>query len=52
MPSVNALAALMVYFTLIALGLAYLLFRFWTRGERPPSASRRPAITTVGSLEL
>ena len=35
LPSVNALAALMVYFTLAALGLAYLLFRFMTRGERP-----------------
>ena len=35
LPSVNALAALMVYFTLAALGLAYLLFRFLTRGERP-----------------
>jgi len=34
LPSVNALAALMVYFTLAALGVAYLLFRFMTRGER------------------
>jgi spermidine/putrescine transport system permease protein len=35
LPSVNALAALMVYFTLAALGAAYLLFRLMTRGERP-----------------
>ena len=35
LPSVNALAALMVYFTLAALGAAYLLFRVMTRGERP-----------------
>lgn len=52
MPSVNALAALMVYFTLLALGLAYLLFRFLTRGERAPSASRQPVIATVGGLDF
>jgi spermidine/putrescine transport system permease protein len=51
MPSVNALAALMVYFTLIALGVAYLVFRFFTRGERAPSPSRRPPVATVGGLE-
>jgi spermidine/putrescine transport system permease protein len=39
LPSVNALAALMVYFTLAALGVAYLIFRFLTRGERPAKGS-------------
>jgi len=49
LPSVNALAALMVFFTVLALGLAYLLFRLLTRGERAPSASHRP---TVGAMSL
>ncbi len=52
LPSVNALAALMVFFTLLALGLAYLLFRVLTRGERAARASRRPAVGTVGGLDL
>jgi hypothetical protein len=32
---VNALAAIMVYFTIAALGLTYLVYRFMTRHERP-----------------
>jgi spermidine/putrescine transport system permease protein len=35
LPSVNALAAIMVYFTIAALGLTYLVYRFMTRHERP-----------------
>jgi spermidine/putrescine transport system permease protein len=35
LPSVNALAAIMVYFTVTALGLTYLVYRFMTRHERP-----------------
>lgn len=50
-PAVNALAALMVYSTLIALGVAYLLFRFLTRGERASGTSPGAAVTTVGGLE-
>ncbi len=46
LPSVNALAALMVYFTLAALGVAYLLFRILTRGERPAEGSK----TMVGGM--
>src|SRR6185295_16956214 len=36
LPSINALAAIMVYFTIAALLIAYFLFRFLTRGERSP----------------
>jgi spermidine/putrescine transport system permease protein len=51
MPSVNALATLMVLFTLMALALAYLVFRASTRGERALGASRRPRVATMGRLE-
>jgi len=51
LPSVNALAALMVYFTLAALGLAYLLFRFPTRGERPTGGSGK-IVGGMGGLEM
>jgi spermidine/putrescine transport system permease protein len=50
LPSVNALAALMVYFTMFALGLAYLLFRFMTRGERPTGGSKM--VGGMGGLEM
>jgi spermidine/putrescine transport system permease protein len=52
LPSVNALAALMVYFTLIALGLAYLLFRFFTRGERRSGASRKSMAGDMGAFDM
>jgi len=52
LPSVNALAALMVYFTLLALGLAYLLFHFLTRGERRAGGHRRAALSEVGAFDL
>jgi spermidine/putrescine transport system permease protein len=50
LPSVNALAALMVYFTLFALGVAYLLFRFLTRGERPAGGSKM--VGGMGGIEM
>ncbi len=37
-PALNALATLMLLVTLLALALAYLVFRFMTRGERGGSA--------------
>ena len=39
LPSINALAAIMVYFTIAALLIAYFLFRFLTRGERGAGAA-------------
>ena len=50
LPSVNALAAIMVYFTLAALVLAYLLFRFLTRGERPAGGHGPGAGGMVGDM--
>lgn len=50
LPSVNALAALMVYCTLAALGLGYALYRLLTRGERAESA--RPLLAGPGRLDL
>jgi spermidine/putrescine transport system permease protein len=35
LPSINALAAIMVYMTLSAIGVAWLVHKFMTRGERP-----------------
>ncbi|HMK86649.1 MAG TPA: ABC transporter permease [Steroidobacteraceae bacterium] len=51
LPAVNALAALMVYFTVIALGIAYLLFRFLTRGERA-DRSTRLLVGDMAALEM
>jgi len=51
LPSVNALAALMVYFTLAALGVAYLLCRLLTRGERPTGA-HGAMVGGMGGLEM
>ena len=41
LPLVNALAAIMVYFTVTALGLTYLFYRFMTRHERPKGGGAR-----------
>jgi spermidine/putrescine transport system permease protein len=49
LPSVNALAAIMVYFTLAALVAAYLLFRYLTRGERP-AAGAHGTTSMVGDM--
>jgi spermidine/putrescine transport system permease protein len=35
LPSINALAAIMVYMTLSAVGIAWLVHKFMTRGEKP-----------------
>jgi spermidine/putrescine transport system permease protein len=50
LPSVNALAAIMVYFTLAALGIAYLIYRFLTRGERPAGGAGRSMMGDMGGL--
>jgi spermidine/putrescine transport system permease protein len=50
LPSVNALAAIMVFFTLGALGVAYLIFRFLTRGERPKGG--RSMVGDMGAFEI
>lgn len=50
LPSVNALAAIMVYFTLGALLVAYLIFRFMTRGERPAGGAARSMMGDMGGL--
>ena len=45
-PALNALATLMLLITLMALGLAYLVFKFFTRGEKGGSA-----IEQIASLD-
>jgi spermidine/putrescine transport system permease protein len=52
LPSVNALAALMVYFTLAALCLAYFLFRFLTRGERRSDQKGKSMVGDMGAFEV
>ena len=46
LPSLNALATLMLLFTLLALVLAYAVFRFMTRGEK-----RGSAIEQIASID-
>jgi spermidine/putrescine transport system permease protein len=46
LPSLNALATLMLLFTLLALALAYVVFRFMTRGEK-----RGSAIEQIASID-
>lgn len=48
LPAVNALATIMVFFTLTALFAAYFLFRFLTRGERAGRGSRASVAGTRG----
>ena len=50
LPSVNALAAIMVYMTLSAIGIAYLVFRFMTRHER--KAGRGGMVQTMGAFDM
>ncbi len=52
LPSVNALAAVMVYFTLAALGLAYFLFRFLTRGERRAGKQGKTMVGDMGAFDM
>ncbi|MET1027999.1 MAG: ABC transporter permease, partial [Dongiaceae bacterium] len=50
-PSINALAAIMVFFTLSAIGIAFLVQRWMTRGER--KASRPGGMTqAMGAFDL
>src|SRR5262245_45379783 len=50
LPSINALAAIMVYFTIAALLIAYFLFRFLTRGER--ATAGRSVVAEMGGFDL
>jgi spermidine/putrescine transport system permease protein len=52
LPSVNALAAIMVYFTIAALGLTYLVYRFLTRGERPAGGTARSMMGDMGAFDI
>ncbi|MSX01570.1 MAG: ABC transporter permease subunit [Actinobacteria bacterium] len=47
-PALNALATLMLLITLMALGLAYLVFKFFTRGEKGGSAIEQIASIDSG----
>lgn len=51
LPSINALAAIMVYLTLIAVVGAYLLYRFLTRGERA-AGSGHGDTRSLGSIDF
>lgn len=51
LPSINALAAIMVYLTLAAVGAAYLLYRWLTRGEHV-KGSAQTDFTKMGSIDF
>ena len=52
MPSVNALAAIMVYMTLSAIGIAWLVHRFMTRGERKAGVQGRGMMQSMGGFDM
>jgi spermidine/putrescine transport system permease protein len=52
LPSINALAAIMVYMTLSAIGIAYLVYRFMTRGERRSGDQGRGMVQTMGGFDM
>lgn len=52
LPSINALAAIMVYFTIAALLIAYFLFRFLTRGERAAGKAGRSVVADMGGFDM
>ena len=52
LPSINALAAIMVYFTITALLMAYFLFRFLTRGERAAAGAGQSVVADMGGLGI
>ena len=53
LPSVNALAALMVYMTLSAIGIAWLVMRFSNRGDRKESGPQRGGmVQTMGGFDM
>jgi len=51
LPSINALAAINVYVTLLAVLAAFVLYRFLTRGERV-KGSQGSTITKMGSIDF
>lgn len=51
LPSINALAAIMVYLTLIAVAAAFVLYRYLTRGERAEGAGRAQ-VPGMGSIDF
>jgi spermidine/putrescine transport system permease protein len=50
LPSINALAAIMVYMTLSAVGIAWLVHKYMTRGEKP--SSRGGMTQAMGSFDM
>lgn len=53
MPSINALAAIMVFMTLGAIGIAFLTYRFMTRHERRAGGVGRPGmVQTMGGFDM
>jgi len=52
LPSINALASVMVYFTLVAIGISYLVYRFMTRGERPAGGGGKSMVTQMGAFDV
>lgn len=52
LPSINALASIMVYFTLAALAIAFLLYRFLTRGERPAGRTTAAVVGEMGGFDV
>jgi spermidine/putrescine transport system permease protein len=52
LPSINALASVMVYFTLFAIGISYLVYRLMTRGERPAGGGGKSMVTQMGAFDV
>jgi spermidine/putrescine transport system permease protein len=52
LPSINALASIMVYFTLVAIGISYLVYRFMTRGERPVGGAGKSMVGSMGAFDV
>jgi spermidine/putrescine transport system permease protein len=51
MPSVNALATIMVAMTLSAVGIAWLVHRWMTRGERK-TGGKGGMVQTMGGFDM
>jgi len=52
LPSINALASIMVYFTLGAIGISYLVYRLMTRGEKPARGGARSMVSEMGAFDV
>jgi spermidine/putrescine transport system permease protein len=53
LPAINALASIMVYFTLGAIGISYLVYRLMTRGERPKGGdATRGMVSQMGAFDV